>query len=126
MPEIHQRTFQVPLECDCLLEPPLTPSSTAITAVTLHGYGQTPEELLRLTRAMLGPDYAIAALRGPHPFMLKPFTTETAVGYNWGAAPANWERAKRLHHQILSAALRDLKSTGAARPILIAFSQPVS
>ena len=126
MPEIQQRTFQVPLECDYLFERPPAPSSISVTAVTLHGYGQTPEEFLPLTRRMLGPDHAIAALRGPHPFRLKPFTTETAIGYNWGAPPHNWDRSKRLHHDILAAVLADLKALAAPKPILVAFSQPVS
>ena len=82
--------------------------------------------MLDLTRRMVGPQHWIAALRGPHPFRLNPFTPDSTIGYNWGAAPANWERSKRLHHAMLAAALEDLKSTGAPQPILIGFSQPVS
>jgi predicted esterase len=116
--------ISVPLECRYLWEP--TPGEW--TFVALHGYGQTAEEMLRLTRQMVGEAGLIASVQGPHPFTLRPFTQDPAAGYNWGVPGLGWEASIALHHRIVSSVLDSLAGRmglRTERTILVGFSQPV-
>jgi predicted esterase len=99
-----------------------------LLALAMHGYGQNPEDMLRLTRNALGPTAWIAALRGPHPFNLRPFSSDAKIGFNWGTSPVGWEEAIDLHHRYVLAVLDQLASEIGRMPertLLVGFSQPV-
>ncbi len=115
----------VPLDCRYLLE---TGGEDAWAFVVLHGFGQSAAEMLRLVRPMAGEEDTIAAIQAPHPYPLRPFSTQQDTGYHWGAPGADWDAAIALHHRLVSAVLDDLRQrTGlrAERTILAGFSQPV-
>lgn len=125
-----RRTLNLSLTCEYVLEPPVDAAAEVkpLVALTLHGYGQNAEDMLRLTRAMLGPDVWIASLRGPHPFTIRPFTSDTKVGFNWGTSPVGWAEAIDLHHRYVLEVLEQLTAEIGRtdeRTLLTGFSQPV-
>ncbi len=91
----------------------------------LHGFGSNPEVMLRLTKMLLGPRHAIAAVQAPSQFFLAPHSSE--VGYCW-ATHKHPDESVRLHHEML---LHVLDEAGrehgipAERRLLAGFSQPV-
>lgn len=117
-------TFTCRLDCHYLLLEPEEPAADSLLIATLHGYGGNPEEMLRLTSAVVGPRHAIASIEGPHRFYLTDSFEE--VGYGWGAhhtAPSI-----RLHHEmvlhVLNSAGREC-GIGPERRVLAGYSQAV-
>jgi len=47
---IRQCTFSARLDCHYLLHVPETADPRTVLVMTLHGFGQNPESMLRLTR----------------------------------------------------------------------------
>jgi predicted esterase len=94
--------------------------------LALHGYAQSPEILLPLVRRMLGPGPVIGALAAPFP-MYDKLGPQGATVYHWGTRH-HWEMATRVHHAMVLRALTELRQRtglGAARSLLLGFSQPV-
>ncbi len=98
-------------------------SPSAPLAISLHGFGQTPEHFLPLTRRLLGPAWTIAAPRAPHPMSLRPLEPDSPAGFHWGLPNLDRPAALRLHHDLLLAVLERLRAQ-PARTLLIGFSQP--
>src|SRR5205807_7852871 len=90
--------FTARLDCHYLIYGPETIADDTVLAVALHGFGQTPEAMLRLTALMLGPKHAIAALQGPNQFYLSQGSNQ--VGYCW-ITRRHAESSIRLHHEML-------------------------
>jgi predicted esterase len=123
--EAEHRTFAARLDCHYLLCQPEVVTDETLLAVTLHGFGQTPETMLRLTAALLGEKHVIAAVQGPNQFFLGQGSNE--VGYGW-ITNRYPEASIRLHHEMLLHVLNEAGGqTGipASRRMLVGFSQPV-
>jgi predicted esterase len=123
---VERRTFEAHLECHYLLQAPVRVDDRTLLALTLHGYGSNPEVMMRLTKAMLGPDHAIASIQAPSQFF-SPNAPSGEVGYCW-ATPAHPEASVRLHHEMLLHVAGELNvrfGIGADRRLLVGFSQPV-
>lgn len=123
----ERRTFHARLECHYLLHSPPRVGEKSLLVLALHGYGSNPDTMLRLTRALLGPDHAIASLQAPSQFFATS-APDGPVGYCW-ATPAHPQASVRLHHEMLLHAIEDLEARfglGAERRLLVGFSQPVS
>ena len=119
-------TFTARLDCHYLLYTPeeLTPRSLLVAA--LHGFGSTPEEMLRLTLNLLGEQHLIASIQGPNQFWASPKPDH--VGFGWGAN-RHAESSIRLHHEMVNYVLNQAGREYAipsARRILAGFSQPVA
>ena len=121
----QHRSFSARLDCHYLLYAPAAVTEKTVLAVALHGFGQTPETMLRLTGIMLGEKHAIAAVQGPNQFYLGQTTNQ--VGYCW-ITHRHAESSIRLHHEML---LHVLNEAGGEldippqRRMLVGFSQPV-
>src|ERR1035441_3478381 len=76
-----ERTFTARLGCRYLLHVPENTDARTVLVAALHGFGQNAEDMLRLTRHMVGPSHAIAAIEGPYGFFLGEGTDR--VGYGW-------------------------------------------
>jgi predicted esterase len=121
-----ERTFSARLGCRYLLDVPETTGPRAVLVAALHGFGQNPEDMLRLTRHMVGPRHAIAAIEGPYGFFLGAGTDK--VGYGWITSRRAAESI-RLHQEMVSHVLEEAGrelAIPAERRVLIGFSQPVS
>lgn len=97
--------------------------STPFRVVALHGYGMTAEEMLGLSRQLLGPEPDIAALEAPNAFNLGRDPRTTACGYNWGTRETA-EFHIELHHQMVNGLLEQLRWAGCD-VLLLGYSQPV-
>jgi len=122
----------VHLEAEYLLHVPPLVDERTLLVLTLHGYGSSPEAMLRLSAMALGEDAIIASLRAPNQHYLSsgPLGTPapgSEIGYNWGTtrhAALNIQ----LHHEIVrtvSAELRARFGIPVRHLILMGFSQPV-
>ena len=119
-------SFPAEIHCTYLLRLPQPAPARPLIAVALHGYGQTPETMLRLTSQMLAERAIIASVAAPYPF----YAAEGAggvTGYNWGVRD-HWDEGVRLHHFILDSVTAQLHArfgVTADRILLVGFSQPV-
>jgi len=124
--KVEHRSFDARLECHYLLQTPATIGERTLLVLALHGYGSNPEVMLRLTRAMFGPDPVIASLQAPNEFYPSN-APDSEVGFSW-ATKAHIQSAVRLHHEMLLHVIDEAEtkfSIDAHRRILIGFSQPV-
>lgn len=122
---IEHRTFSARLDCHYLLHAPRDIHASTLLVATLHGFGANPEIMLRLTKDLLGPRHAIAAVQAPSQFFLAPHADE--VGYCW-ATPKHSDESVRLHHDMLLYVLDEVGrqyAIPAERRLLMGFSQPV-
>jgi predicted esterase len=118
-------TFTARLDCHYLLYTPPDVSDDTRLVVALHGFGQTPETMLRLTGEMLAGRHLIAAVQGPNQFYLQRGSNE--VGYCW-ITSRHPESSIRLHHEMLLHVLNEAGGQHGIPPnrrILAGFSQPV-
>jgi predicted esterase len=125
----EQHTFRAELECRYLLHTPPVLDRNPLLVITLHGYSSNPEDMLRLTRALLGDRYVIAALQAPNQHYVSDGLPDkqSVPGYNWGIS-GHWDASVRLHHDMLLqtlAALRERFEVSKDRCLLMGFSQPV-
>lgn len=125
-PEAVQHcTFSARLDCRYLLHVPEPMPECPILIAALHGFGQSPEEMLPLTTNLAGRRHIVAALQAPNQFYLS--QQRNKVGYCW-ATHKHSDSCVRLHHEML---LHVLGETGrkfdipCERRILLGFSQPV-
>jgi predicted esterase len=124
-PPPERRTFTARLDCHYLLDAPAEVAPGALLAVTLHGFGQNPETMLRLTRLLLGPRHVIASVQGPNQFY--PSRGSDDVGYCW-ITHQHAAASIRLHHEMILHVLDESARAcqiPPARRLLIGFSQPV-
>jgi predicted esterase len=123
-PDSHH--FSATLECNYLLHVP-DKLVNPLLIVALHGYGSTPEAMLRLTVPLVGESHIVAAIQGPNQHYLSPVPGAAEVGYNWGVVKHH-AAAVRLHHDMMRTVLGTLRerfSIPAKRCVLAGFSQPV-
>jgi predicted esterase len=123
---MSEHTFSARLECRYLLHTPDQIGPQTVLVCALHGFGQNPEDMLGLTRHMVGKHHAVAAIEGPYGFFLGAGTTQ--VGYGWitNQRPAE---SIRLHHDMVLHVLEEagtILAIPASRRILLGFSQSVS
>jgi predicted esterase len=121
----QHRTFSARLDCHYLIYAPQTITDTTLLVVALHGFGQTPETMLRLTGTMLGERHVIASVQGPNQFYLSQTTNQ--VGYCW-ITHRHAESSIRLHHEMLLYVLDEAGrefDIPPERRMLVGFSQPV-
>jgi len=122
---VEHRTFSARLDCHYLLHAPADVKPSTLLVATLHGFGQNPEIMLRLTERLLGPQRVIAALQAPSQFFLAQNSSE--VGYCWATQKHSMESV-RLHHDMLLYVLDEVGRQFAIPPkrrLLMGFSQPV-
>src|SRR5262249_54868623 len=118
-------TFSARLDCHYLLYRPETVTDKTVLAVALHGFGQTPETMLRLTGLMLGWRHALAAVQGPDQFYMSQTTNE---GGSCWIPHRHAESSIRLHHEMLLHVLDEAGERYGIPPerrMLVGFSQPV-
>ncbi len=125
---VRHCSFSARLDCHYLVRAPETVDGRTVLVVTLHGFGQTPDEFLPPTEKLVGPGRVIAALQAPYQFYLPGGGTDRKVGYCW-ATRQHAPESIRLHHdmvlQVLSEAGREY-GIPPERRILVGFSQPVA
>src|SRR6478609_68761 len=122
----EHRGFSARLDCHYLIYGPETVTDETLLVTALHGFGQTPEIMLRLTAPMLGPKHVIAAVQGPSQFYLSQASNQ--VGYCW-ITHRHAESSIRLHHEMLLHVLHEAGREYGIPPerrMLVGFSQPVS
>jgi predicted esterase len=118
--------FGALLRCRCLVAPP-PESRKNIAIIAMHGYGMTPEAMLRLTAPAIGPAPVLLSAQGPFPFYTGDRPGAGEVVYHWGVRTQH-EDAIAVHHEIT---LNLVAETGRRfgippqRCILLGFSQPV-
>jgi len=123
---IRQCTFSARLDCHYLLHVPDNVDSRTVLVVTLHGFGQNPEAMLRLTEMMFGTQHVIASLQGPNQFFLNESTAQVGYGWNTNRQAGS---SIRLHHDMVQHVLHEAGGEFGIPPqrrILAGFSQPVS
>ena len=126
-PNWEEHSFEVPRQCRYLLHAPESLDAGTVLVLALHGYGQTPEQMLRLTRGLVGDDKPIAAMAGPNEYFLDPNPASSQVGYNWGTRN-HWPEAIRMHAAMVQTVLAELGqrySIAPSRTLLLGYSQPV-
>ena len=105
------------------------PPPSGLLVLALHGYGSTPEAMLRLTALTLGTHHVIAALAGPFPHYIRLDSAPRSrdVGYGWGVHTQH-DEAIHLHHAFVLA-VRDRLCARYGIPtrhtVLTGFSQSV-
>ncbi len=113
------------MDCHYLVQAPREITGSTLLVATLHGFGQNPETMLRLTASLLGTNHVMASLQAPSQFYLAQHSNE--VGYCW-ATHKHSESSVRMHHEMLLHVFEDVErqwSIPAGRRLLIGFSQPV-
>ena len=121
----ERHTFQATLDCHYLLHLPEHAGPRTALVVALHGFGQSPREILPLMARLLGRQHIIAALEAPYAFYKSTRTND--VGHSW-ITTLHAASDIRLHHDMV---LHVLNQAGtrcgipAQRRILTGFSQPV-
>lgn len=124
---INLETVNVSLEAAYLLHVPPHVDSRTLLVLTLHGFGSSPEVMLRLTVPMVGENCIVAGLRGPNQHYLSGSPASDEVGYNWGTR-RHPDLNIRLHHEIVRTVAASLRARFAIAPnrtVLMGFSQPV-
>ena len=102
-----ERTFSARLGCRYLQDVPEAIGPRSVLVAALHGFGQNAEDMLKLTRNMVGPLHAIAAIEGPYGFFLGKGTDQ--VGYGWITSRRAAESI-RLHHEMVRHVLEEAGS----------------
>src|SRR5690242_17553457 len=96
--DVRHSTFSARLDCHYQVQPPSTVDGRTLLVVTLHGFGQTPEQLLPLTSNLVGRQHVIAVLEAPYRFYLPEGPGgKREIGCCW-ATPRHAPESVRLHH----------------------------
>lgn len=117
------RTFSARLDCHYRLLTPDVIDERTLLVVTLHGFGASPELMMRPTQRLFGTRPVMAALEGPYRFFRGTDTRD--VGYGWITSQRPAESI-RLHRDMV---LHVLDEAGRQfdippeRRILVGFSQ---
>jgi predicted esterase len=117
--------FTLPLTCRYLLDVPAVLPPDPPLVLTLHGYGSSPETMLRLTAPAVGPGVVVAALQGPNLQYGGDGPASGLAGYNWGIRQHSAE-CIQMHHAMVLRTLSELQTrfaAGAERCFLMGFSQ---
>jgi predicted esterase len=126
MGEAPDRSFSARLDCHYLLQAPDHVDERTPLVVTLHGFGGTPEGMLKLTGRLFDTQPVIAALQGPFQFFLSPAVRE--VGYGWITSRRPSESI-RLHRDMVLHVLDEVGGQFGIpkeRRLLAGFSQSVA
>ena len=119
--------FSLPLTCRYIVAAPEKLPSEPVIVLTLHGYGSTPETMLRLTVPTVEPDVVVASLQAPNQHYTGDGPSSGVAGYNWGIRHHHADSV-RMHHAMVLNTLGELQTrfgVGARRCFLMAFSQAV-
>ena len=68
----EEHRFEVRKECRYLLHVPEPGPKSNLLVIALHGYGQNPAEMMRLTQMVIGKDKLIASIGGPNEHFIEP------------------------------------------------------
>jgi predicted esterase len=123
----EEHKFEVLKKCRYLLYEPDSIDGRTLVVITLHGYGQNPEDMLRLTRMVMGKDKLIASLAAPNEQFLSQNPSDSPIGYNWGTRN-HWQDAIEMHASMLHSVTGQLSARfgiPVERTILMGYSQPV-
>lgn len=125
VPFHEPKTFPIATEARYLLHVPREGCDLAIVA--LHGYGMTPEDMLRLTAMSLDGNQVVASLQAPNQHYGAEGPGAGKAAYNWGIRQHH-PQSVRLHHEIVLRVIEDIGSRFGIPPrrcVLLGFSQPV-
>jgi len=120
-------TVEIPFEAAFLLHQPAAVTDRTILVLALHGYGSSPEAMLRLSAEAVGEHCIVASLRGINQYYASGSPGGEEVAYNWGTR-RHPELNIKMHHRFVSSAaslLRRRFSIPVHRTVLMGFSQPV-
>jgi len=123
---VRERAFSARLGCRYLLDAPPERDARTVLVCALHGFSQNAEDMLEVTRQLVGPRQAIAAIEGPYGFFLSVGSDQ--VGYGWITSRRPAESI-RLHQEMVGHVLEAAGSELAIpveRRVLLGFSQAVS
>ena len=126
MREAIDRTFTARLDCHYRLLTPERVDERTPLVVALHGFGASPEMMLRPTLRLFDPQPVIAAVEGPYRFFRGTDTRD--VGYGW-ITSRNPAESIRLHRDMVAHVLDEAGrqfGVPADRRILLGFSQSVA
>jgi phospholipase/carboxylesterase len=125
MGEALDRSFPARLDCHYLLQPSHVDERTPFV-VTLHGFGSSPETMLKLTDRLFETRPVIAALQGPYQFFLSAAAREVGFGWITSRRPSE---SIRLHRDMVLQVLEEVGAQfgiPAERRLLAGFSQSVA
>ncbi len=114
------------LDCHYLLLAPDNVDAQTPLVVALHGFGGSPETMLRLTARLFERPPVIAALQGPYQFFLGAKTQD--VGYGW-ITNRRPSESIRLHREMVAHVLDEVGDDFGIPPgrrLLAGFSQAVA
>ena len=120
-------TIKVSFEAGYLLHVPPQVVDKSLLVLTLHGYGSSPEVMLRLSVPAVGEDCIVASLRAPNQYYASGSPASEEVAYNWGTR-RHGDLNIQLHHEIVRTAAAELGrrfEIPPSRTLLMGFSQPV-
>ena len=126
MSDTLDRTFSARLDCHYLLQAPDLVDARTPLVVTLHGFGENPETMLRLTARLFDTPPVIAALQGPYQFFLSAKTQQVGFGWITNRTPAD---SIRLHRDMVLHVLDEAGRQFGIPPdrrLLVGFSQSVA
>jgi phospholipase/carboxylesterase len=126
MADALDRSFSARLDCLYLLHTPELIDERTPLVVTLHGFGGTPESMLKMTRRLFETQPVVAALQGPFQFFLSPAAREVGFGWITNRRPAE---SIRLHQEMVLHVLQEVGSEFGIpkdRRVLAGFSQAVA
>jgi len=126
MAEILDRSFSARLDCHYLLRAPDHVDERTPLVVTLHGFGENPEGMLKRTARLFETSPVIAALQGPYQFFLSANVRE--VGYGW-ITNRRPSESIRLHRDMVLYVLDEVGGQFGIPPgrrLLAGFSQSVA
>lgn len=116
----------VSVQCRYLVHLPVSIDASTLLVLTLHGYSQNPEVMLRLTVPAVGREHVVVSIQGPFQHYLE-LGPDAQVGYNWGTKPHHAE-AVQLHQEIVRRVRDEVcerYGISRSRTVLMGFSQPV-
>jgi phospholipase/carboxylesterase len=95
--------------------------------IALHGYGASKRQMMREARVMAPPDFAIAAIQGPHQHMKEPKEPGGPLRFGFGwLTNFHPEESVAIHHQAVLDLIETVVAEGVVdrqKIFLLGFSQ---
>jgi predicted esterase len=95
--------------------------------IALHGYGASKRQMMREGQAIVGDDFAIASLQGPHQHLKDPREEGGALRFGFGwLTNFRSEESVAIHHRAVLDLIESLTADGLVDPgriFLLGFSQ---
>ena len=107
--------FSLPFTCRYIIAAPEKLPSEPVIVLTLHGYGSTPETMLRLTVPTVEPDVVVASLQAPNQHYTGDGPSSGVAGYNWGIRHHHADSV-RMHHAMVLKTLGELQTRFGVGP----------